>query len=150
MAAALADVHEALGQAYESAAAVLASGHASPAATEARRILEGLVKHLLIKNNYEVPERAVLSHLLKELSNHVDLARPLTDTAEAVKGGGNLAAHFDMNRTATSAMAKEALTLVEAMVDYLLILPRRVEALHEHLDSGTNEAPSDGVEEVGQ
>lgn len=133
----LAEVHEALGQAYEGAAAVLAGGHASPAATEARRTLEGLVKHLLERHGYELFNKTSLPPLLRELPQHVDLTQPLTETAEAVKDGGKLGAHYDMRVKATSARAREALQLVEALVDYLLILPKRVEALREHLEAAT-------------
>ena len=41
---------------------------------------------------------------------------------------------------ATPAMAREALRLVEAIVDYLLIPPRRVDDLRHHLDGD----PTDG------
>lgn len=134
VAAALARVHEALGQAYEGAASVLASGHASPAATEARRTLEGLVKHLLEDAGFELPPRPVLAQLLDKLTEHVDLAKPITETAEAVREGGNLGAHYDTKSMATPAMAREALGLVEAFVDYILILPSRVERLRRLLD----------------
>jgi HEPN domain-containing protein len=140
---ALETVAATLRQAYLDAAAVLADGRASAAATEARRTLEGLVKHLLVDAGQELPDRPILAQLIKQLAEHVDLATPLTDTAHAVRDGGNLGAHYDAERSASPELAAETLQLVEAVVDYLVILPGRVKRLRELMDETALEEPDD-------
>lgn len=138
--AALENIAPALGDAYVQAVGALGSSLPGPATTEARRTLEGLVKHLLLDAEVEIDDRAMLGKLLKDLPQHIDLGAPLKETAGAIRAGGNLAAHFDMTRSADPAVATEALGLVEALVDYLLILPERVRHLHGLLE------PQDEVE----
>lgn len=150
---ALGNISEALREAYTEATSTLAGRHWSSSANQARRTLEGLVKHLLEDHGYAMPDRPVLAHLLAALPKHVDLGKPLTDTAEAVKDGGNLASHYDALTTATPDLAVRMVELVEAMVDYLLVLPDMVDRLRTVLESPAA-APTDvadgGDEAVGQ
>jgi hypothetical protein len=147
IAAALGQMHPALREAYDEATATLASGHASSATIQARRTLEGLVKHLLEDADHKVTKRAALDQLIRTLANHLDLTKPLTDTAHAVREGGNVGAHYDAQITASKELAAKTVNLVEAIADYLLVLPKKVEelrALLEHeptKDSGETEAP---------
>lgn len=129
IASALGNLHPALREAYDEAATTLAGGHASSATIQARRTLEGLVKHLLEDADQNVPNHPALGNLIRQLPTHIDLAKPLTDTAQAVREGGNLGAHYDTQVTATTELAGKTVNLVEAIVDYLLVLPKKVEEL---------------------
>lgn len=131
---ALAELAPALGEAYEEAVGALLAGFSSAAVTEARRTLDGLVKLLLQHAGEELPDQPVLTHLLRQLPEKVDLSRPLQESALAIRDGGNLGAHFDMQATASPELAQEAVKLVEALVDYLLLLPARVSRLRHLLE----------------
>lgn len=131
---ALESLAPALGEAYEEAIGTLLSGFPSAAVTEARRTLDGLVKHLLQDAGHALPDQPVLTHLLRELPEKIDLGRPLQESALAIRDGGNLGAHFDMKAKASPDLAQEAVKLVEALVDYLLLLPERVSRLRRLLE----------------
>jgi HEPN domain-containing protein len=134
IAAALGAIDPALKEAYDEATMTLASGHASSATIQARRTLEGLVKHLLHDINGQIPLRRPLDQLIRTLSEHLDLATPLTDTAHAVREGGNLGAHYDAEITASKELASKTVDLLEAIADYLLVLPRKVGDLRALLE----------------
>jgi hypothetical protein len=138
VAEALAGLHPALGEAYTDAAGSLRDGRWSAAVSEARRTLEGLVKQQLSSRG--VSSSGTLQQLIEQLAERVDLTRPLMDTAHTVRQGGNVGAHFDTEIMADEPLANELLSLVEAFVEYLVLLPSRVSNLREHLDR-----PPDGV-----
>lgn len=131
---ALSTLSPALGEAYDEAVGALLAGLPSAAVTEARRTLDGLVRLLLESAGEEIPDQPVLTHLLARLPEKIDLGRPLQESALAIRDGGNLGAHFDMRATASPELAQEAVKLVEALVDYLLLLPERVSRLRELLE----------------
>lgn len=142
IASALASIDPALREAYDEATTTLTDGHASSATIQARRTLEGLVKHLLQDVGQEASLRAPLNQLIKTLAKHLDLAKPLTDTAHAVREGGNLGAHYDVRTTATPDLARKTVELIEAIADYLLVLPQKVEELRALLEQDPPEGDS--------
>lgn len=146
IAAALSRIDPALREAYDEATTTLASGHASSATIQARRTLEGLVKHLLQAADSKVEIRGPLDRLIRDLTTSLDLAKPLTDTAHAVRQGGNLGAHYDARTIATKELANKTIDLFEAIADYLLVLPEKVEALRGLLERDPDESPSGGPE----
>lgn len=143
IAVALGNMDPVLREAYDEATTTLASGHASSATIQARRTLEGLVKHLLQDVNQEVKPRSPLDQLIRTLSQHLDLAKPLTDTAHAVREGGNLGAHYDAEITASKELASKTVDLLEAIADYLLVLPGKVEELRTLLENEPTSEPDD-------
>lgn len=142
--AALAGIDPALKEAYDEATTTLASGHASSATIQARRTLEGLVKHLLQDREPKAQIHGPLDKLIRDLSNSLDLAKPLTDTAHAVRQGGNLGAHYDARTVASKELASKTIDLLEPIADYLLVLPEKVEALRQLLEQAPNETRSSG------
>jgi hypothetical protein len=141
---ALGVLHPALRQAYTDAAGSLRDGRWSAAVSEARRTLEGLVKHLLKDRGATTSDR--LQQLIEKLASTVDLTRPLMDTAHTVRQGGNVGAHFDTEILADEPLANELLALVEAFVEYLLLLPSRVASLRDHLDGAAPSADESDAE----
>jgi HEPN domain-containing protein len=134
IAGALGNIDPALKEAYDEATTTLASGHASSATIQARRTLEGLVKHLLQDLEGNTQLRRPLDQLIRTLSESLDLAKPLTDTAHAVRAGGNLGAHYDAETVASKELASKTIDLLEAIADYLLVLPSKVEDLRALLE----------------
>jgi hypothetical protein len=68
----------------------------------------------------------------------------LTDTAHAVRQGGNLGAHYDVETVASKELASKTVDLLEAIADYLLVLPSKVEDLRALLERDPVTEASDG------
>lgn len=141
------DVAEALGErnslskeAYEEAVANHEDGRWSSAVVQVRRTLEGLVRNVLSE---PADTRRMLGQMLEDLAKQHDLGDPLLATAEVVKDGGNLGSHLDFEKPADERLSRDALELVEAIVQYLLVLPVRVDALRSHI---AGEAERDAAE----
>jgi hypothetical protein len=97
------------------------------AAQHARIVLEGVVKHLLTSgegaSKRPIPGKQMsLAGSIQFLAEHTDLAKPIRDVAEVMREGGNVASHFDDRRDVNRTMATDMLDLLDAFVDYLVLL----------------------------
>ncbi len=67
--------------------------------------------------------------------------------SHAVRKGGNIGAHFDLEKEPDKEAALAAIDLVEYLLDYVFVLPKKVEALGNKLkeigDAGDDEEDSD-------
>lgn len=113
-------VAEALGErnslfkeAYEEAVANHEDGRWSSAVVQVRRTLGGLVRSVLSE---PADTRRMLGQMLENLAKQNDLGDPLLATAEVVKDGGNLGSHLDLEKPADERLSRDALELVEAIV----------------------------------
>lgn len=107
------------------------AGNYAATAVSGRRTLEGIFKVILSRD----AGRKSLNELIKLASQEIDLAAPLTKLAHAVRDGGNLGAHFDMENEPDEQVAKQIVELVDYLISYLYVLPRRIEALEDTLNS---------------
>jgi len=92
--------------------------------------LEGLFQGLL-------PEGKRVSNLAKaisEVAESVDLSAPIRNLANVLRHGGNLGAHFDMEKEPDQSMAFQMLTLLENLIDFLHVLPQEISNLERLLD----------------
>lgn len=123
------DLSDGVKAAYEGAVLAYNAGLWGPAAVEARRTLEGIAKTL-----HPNPGSKVLATLLKQLPDHVDLAKPIVDVADLPRAGGNLGAHFDLDRdTINEDIARSLLELLDDLVEYLFLLPTGVERVRKSI-----------------
>jgi hypothetical protein len=114
-------------RAYASAVAVFNAGVWTATAVCCRRVLEGIVKNLQREDSQSGP----LSQQLENLKTSVDLTKPLTSLADALRKGGNLGAHFDdLEREPDQATASRMVDFLEYLMDYLYVLPAEVESFH--------------------
>ena len=123
------DIPERIQKAFKSAVDAHNAQNYSAAATCSRRTLEGLVKFL-------VPEEyrsSSLAKLIKALPDHVNLTKPLQDLTEVVKDGGNLGAHFDMEREPDENLSRQILELIDYLISYLHVLPKKIELLESQI-----------------
>jgi hypothetical protein len=97
-----------------------------------RRTLEGIFKYLLPKEK----RNEVLAKLINHTKEEVDLAAPLSSLSHAIRDGGNLGAHFDMEKEPDENMARQMVELIDYLISYLYILPKEIEKLEESLAKG--------------
>jgi Domain of unknown function (DUF4145) len=129
-----ASIPETLRPAFESSRRVLLVGEWNAAAVMCRRTLEGITKEKLPKELRDKP----LAEQLRLLPEHVDLGQPIKEIGDALKEGGNLAAHFDLEREADEPLATEMVELLEYLIEYLFIVPARLRSLETQLARDAN------------
>jgi hypothetical protein len=134
------DVPEPLYRAISAANDSFNSGNHTAAAVTGRRALEGVFKYLV------QPEKRNLNlqRLIEEVKTKTDLSAPLTQLSHAIRQGGNLGAHFDFEKEPDEDMARTIVELLDYLVSYLYVLPRRIEKLETKLQSAVApETPSE-------
>ncbi|MBY0217920.1 DUF4145 domain-containing protein [Paenibacillus illinoisensis] len=125
---------ESMFRAYKSAVNVYNLGEWSATVVLCRRLLEGITKSLLPESEQGKP----LYRQLELLSSHVELQKPILTLAHAIRVGGNLGAHFDLEREPDESLSRFAVDLLDYIIEYLYILPRRIEQLHTHIEELPN------------
>lgn len=74
-----------------------------------------------------------LYKLIETATQQTDLAAPLRSLSHAIRSGGNLGAHFDMEREPDEAVARQIVELLSYLISYLYVLPARIQQLEEDL-----------------
>lgn len=123
-------ISEPLFRSYLSTVDAYNSGNFVATAVCCRRTLEGLFQGL-------VPEGEHTSNLarsIEKVAETVDLAEPIRNLANVLRQGGNLGAHFDMEKEPDQQMAFRMLTLLENLMEFLHVLPQEIGDLESHLD----------------
>lgn len=105
----------------------------SAAMTTGRRTLEGVFKYMVAEEH----QRLNLVKLIAKASETVDLTEPLTRLSNAIREGGNLGAHFDMEKEPDDLMARQLVELLSYLIEYLYVLPSQIEALEKAIEAPT-------------
>jgi hypothetical protein len=108
------------------------------AATCCRKALEGIIKTSLPCSKQNLN----LYKAIEELPNHVDLKKPLTNLSHAIREGGNLGAHFDLLREPDEETAQMMPELLEYFLNYMYILPKKIEELDKKVSALPSIPPS--------
>lgn len=95
-----------------------------------RRTLEGIFKFLLPESKRD----ASLAKLIDFAKVDVDLAAPLTALSHAIRGGGNLGAHFDTENEPNETIARKIVELLQYLISYLYVLPNDIRKLEQDLE----------------
>ncbi len=111
---------------YMSILNVLNVGEPMSTAGMCRVLLEGITKTLLP----EEKRRLNLSLQIKSMSE-LDLGEPIRLLADAVRESGNLGSHFDIEKKPDLETAQMMVELVEYLIAYLFVLPKRIELFHQ-------------------
>ncbi len=130
-------------RAYLETVGVFNAGVWSATATCTRRTLEGLVKEMLLAESSET-----LAARIKSLSKSDDLGKPLVTLSDLIREGGNIGAHFDLDKEPDREMACAMLDLLDYLLEYVYGLPAMIENLKKRIaESGersAEESTSDG------
>ena len=125
-----ANISEPLNRAFVSAVASYNSGNYAAATVLGRRTLEGIFKSLVSEKDH----RKKLNDLIELVAKENDLSAPLHKLSHAVREGGNLGAHFDLDKEPTEELAKILVSLVQYLIEFLYVLPSNIEKLEKALE----------------
>lgn len=123
------EISDPIQRAYLSAINVYNSGEWAATAVLTRRLLEGLTKSLL-PDHSSLP----LAKQVAKLPEVKDLTAPITTIADAIRKGGNLGAHFDLETEPDQNVAKLMVELVEELMEYFYVLPGRIQQLNDQIE----------------
>lgn len=123
------DIPEALQRAFVSTIDAFNSRNYAATAVCARRTLEGIFKYLVSEEKRE----ANLAKLIEYAKSDIDLAAPLTSLSHAIRDGGNLGAHFDMEKEPNEMLSRQMVELLEYLISYLYVLPNEINKLEQTL-----------------
>ncbi|RHW19616.1 DUF4145 domain-containing protein [Pseudomonas jilinensis] len=123
------DIPQALQNAFISTIDAYNSRNYAATAVCARRTLEGIFKYLVPEEKRNVS----LMRLIEYVKSDTDLAAPLTSLSHAIRDGGNLGAHFDMEKEPDQVLAKHMVELLDYLISYLYVLPKEIKNLEESL-----------------
>lgn len=98
--------------------------------TAGRRTLEGILKFLVSEDK----RKLTLFELAREVESSVELKAPLINLTTAIRKGGNLGAHFDPDNEPDREMAKSLVELLIYLIDFLYILPSKIQGLERRID----------------
>jgi hypothetical protein len=121
------DIPEQLQRAFVSTVEAFNSRNYAATAVCARRTLEGIFKYLLPEDK----RKASLAQLIRVASDEIDLAAPLTSLSHAIRDGGNLGAHFDIEKEPTEVLARQLVELLSYLISYLYVLPKEIKKLEQ-------------------
>ena len=96
---------------------------------QGRRTLEGIFKYLLPEEKRNVP----LAKLIDSVKAEIDLSAPLSSLSHAIRAGGNIGAHFDMEHEPDEKIARQIVELLSYLVSYLYVLPKKIKKLEDDL-----------------
>lgn len=122
--------NEALERSYESTLSVYNHGQWNATAVSVRRTLEGITKDLLP----EEKQKEFLAKQIEALPDHIDLTDPIITLARNLKQGGNIGAHFDLERETNEPLASSMVDLLDYLIEYLFVLPHKIKELEERIE----------------
>jgi hypothetical protein len=99
-----------------------------------RRLLEGITMQILPDEKKKLP----LSRQLQELPNFIELQKPILTLADALRKGGNIGAHFDLEKIPNENIAELMMDLLDYLIEYIYILPNRINELHQKIEELAN------------
>ena len=110
--------------------------------TSCRKTLEGIVK---TEGN---STGGTLFHQLEDFFNDQDLSQPLVHLTNTLRQGGNIGAHFDLEREPDQNVARMMLDLIEYFLEFVYILPNKSAELEARIatlaEPPLGEAETDG------
>lgn len=119
------EIPDPIKRSYESTVHAFNSKNYNATAVCSRRTLEGIFKYRLPDDKKNLP----LAKAIDQIKNSEDLAKPLNNLSHAIRQGGNLGAHFDMEKEPNEELAEAMVDLLEYLIEYLYTLPNQIERI---------------------
>ncbi|MET4107335.1 DUF4145 domain-containing protein [Hymenobacter sp. UYP22] len=123
-------------RAYKAAIDTYNVGLWNPAVVAARRVLEGITKTSLPKEE----QNQSLYKQIETLSKHIDLELPIKQIGHSLRTAGNLGAHFDLEKEADIEIASIMFDLLDYLIEYIYAIPNRVKILEERITKEERDA----------
>jgi len=95
-----------------------------------RRMLEGMVGVILKDDG----KGLVLDKQIEKLPEYVDSTKPVTVLAHLVRQVGNFGVHFNSGAVPDQQTAEATLNLLEYLVEFIFILPKKIFELEEMVE----------------
>lgn len=95
-----------------------------------RRTLEDIARVLLPADRQKIS----LPLQIQALSKRKDLAQPVQVLADALKRSSNLGPYFDLEKTPDRDTATMVIELLDYLLEYLFVVPRRVQELKQRIE----------------
>lgn len=114
------------------------AGIYTAATVAGRRTLEGIFKYLVNEDK----RNQSLARLIETVKAEKDLSEPLSALSHAIRSGGNLGAHFDMEHEPDENVARQIVELLSYLISYLYVLPAKINQLEVALGKAEAKDPS--------
>lgn len=121
-------------RAYKSAVNVHQSKENSATAVLAKRVIESILKNFLLEKSKGLS----LQQQLESLPKHIDLAKPVTSLSHLLAPEGSLHRMLELETELDDEMADLLMGLLEDMIQYLFVLPVKIEVAHDHIEKKLN------------
>ena len=118
-------------RAYRSTVDAYNQGNYVATAVCCRRTLEGLFTGLLGAGIRSIR----LYDAIRSAAETVQFAEPIEKLANVLRQGGNVAAHFDTEKEPDAAMAFSMVSLLEYLISYLYVLPKKIKELEKSMET---------------
>ena len=128
---AIRELNEPLLRNYYSMVNVYNSGEWTATAVLSRRLLEGITLYILGEDS----KKDTLAKRLSNLPSARDFSKPIISLSDAIRKGGNLGAHFDLEKEPDQKVATLMVDLIEDLIEYLFVLPARIDELHSRIET---------------
>lgn len=129
------DVPEQLRAAFEDTVRAFNAQIYGATATSGRRTLEGIYKFMVAEKD----RGKSLYDLTGIAQEQFDFKAPMRRLSDAIRNGGNMGAHFDLERTPDAEMAREIVALLHYLIEYLYVLPAQIGELEDRLSADVND-----------
>ncbi len=130
-------IEEGLKRAYFSTINVLNAQEWTATTILCRRVLEGITQSIVAEEhkNKNLPTQ------LRALLTQIDLSKPISTLADAIRKGGNIGAHFDLEKEPNQEIASLMVDLLDDLIEYIFILPGRIQQLHDKMEKLSEPKP---------
>lgn len=117
-------------RAYRSALNVHQSKDPSATAVMSKRVLESVLKNFLGEDTKGLP----LVEQWKKLPNHIDLTRPIIALSHLVDPKSHFQQMLELERDLDEEMAELLMDLLDGLIEYLFVLPAKIEVTHGRIE----------------
>lgn len=103
-----------------------------------KRVLEGITRSIVAEEHKSKNLPAQIRALLTQL----DLSKPISTLADAIRKGGTIGAHFDLEKEPDQEISSLMVDLLDDLIEYIFILPGRIQALHDKMEKLSDSKPA--------